>query len=134
MPIEMETYDQLPSGWHVLNVMRCQSRSWDWVALAVNVHPDALKHYRCKVAFLYVHPDEYRPEAGRVAREALVRIPGKHRTRDAAWEALKGPMVKIIPDIIWHDFFPPRNKVSSKCAPADQPHNPLEDRPPKPLA
>ena len=41
------------------------------------------------VAFLYVHPNEYRPDGSRTAREAWVRVPGKHRNRDAAWEALE---------------------------------------------
>jgi hypothetical protein len=87
----LKTYDRLPSDcdWHVLRVCRKQSRSWDWVAFAIDVHPDELKHCRCETAFLYVHPDEYRPQPGRVAREAWVRIPGKHRNQDAAWEALQ---------------------------------------------
>jgi hypothetical protein len=31
----------------------------------------------------------YRPDGRRTAREAFVRIPGKHRNRDAAWDALE---------------------------------------------
>jgi hypothetical protein len=46
-----------------------------------------LKHCQCKTAWLYVDPDEYRPDERRVAGEAWVRIPGKHRNKDAAWGA-----------------------------------------------
>ena len=56
----------------------------------IDVHPDELNHCACKTAWLYVHPNEYRPERGRTAREALVCIPGKHRSRDAAWDVLEG--------------------------------------------
>jgi hypothetical protein len=42
----------------------------------IDVHPDELKHCLCKTAFLYVHPNEYRPDGSRTAREAWVRIPG----------------------------------------------------------
>lgn len=52
---------------------------WDWVALAIDVHPDELKDCLCKTAFFYVHPNEYKPDGSRTAREAWVRIPGKHR-------------------------------------------------------
>jgi hypothetical protein len=45
-----------------------------------------------KVAFLWVHPDEYRPDPNRVAREIWVRVPGKHRNQDRAWEALEEMM------------------------------------------
>jgi len=44
---------------------------------------------RCKVAFLYVHPNEYRPDGSPTAREAWVRVPGKHRNKEAAWDALE---------------------------------------------
>jgi hypothetical protein len=79
--------DRPPPGWFVLDVMREGARKRNWVALMIDVHPDDLKTYKCKTAFLYVHPDEYRPRANRTAREALVRIPGKYRTRDEAWDA-----------------------------------------------
>ena len=77
------------AGWHALDVMRKQSRSRDWVALMIDVHPDELKHCLCKIAFLYVHPNEYRPDGRRTAREQWVPIPGKHRDHEAAWEALE---------------------------------------------
>jgi hypothetical protein len=51
-----------------------------------------LKHCLCKTAFLYVHPDEYRPAGSRIAREAWVRLPGKYRDKDAAWDALQDMM------------------------------------------
>jgi hypothetical protein len=66
--------DRPPTGWFVLDVMR--SRGGDWVALMVEVHPDELKHCLCKIAFLYVHPNEYRPDESRTARETWVRVPG----------------------------------------------------------
>ena len=62
--------DRPPSGWFALDVMRKESRKWDWVALMVDVHPDELKHCLFKTAFLYVHPNEYRPDGSRTAREA----------------------------------------------------------------
>ena len=80
--------DRRPA-WHVLDVMRKQSRSWDWVALMVDVHPDELKHCRCQTAWLYVHPDDYKPDGSRTAREAWVRVPGKHRNWEAAWDAVE---------------------------------------------
>jgi hypothetical protein len=54
----------------------------------VDVHPDDLKN--CTIDFpprFYVHPNEYRPS--RTARQCWVRIPGKHRDRDAACEAFE---------------------------------------------
>jgi hypothetical protein len=84
-----EYLDRPPAGWFPVNVMKAgDNRKWDWVALMVDVHPDELKHCLCKTAFLFVHPDEYRPDPGRTAREAWVRVPGKHRNADAAWAAL----------------------------------------------
>jgi hypothetical protein len=77
-----------PPGWFVLDVMKVGS-GWDWCALMIDVDPDELKHCLCKTAFLYVHPNEYRPDGSRTAREAWVRIPGKHRNRDAACDELE---------------------------------------------
>jgi hypothetical protein len=49
--------------------MRTAWRKWDWVALMVDVHPDDLD---------------------RPARQSCwVRIPGKHRNQNAAWDALE---------------------------------------------
>jgi hypothetical protein len=81
--------DQPPAGWFVLNVMRKERRKWDWVAFMIDVHPDELKHCLCKTAFIYVDPDEYRPDGSRTAREVFVRIPGKHQNRHAAIGALE---------------------------------------------
>jgi hypothetical protein len=86
----IETLDRPPVGdWFVLDVMRGKGGRSDWVALMIDVHPDDLKRCFCKTAFLYVHPSAYRPEAGRTAREAWVRIPGKHRNRASAWNAFE---------------------------------------------
>jgi hypothetical protein len=85
----VEILDRPPAGWHALDATRKQLRKWDWVALMIDVHPDELKDCLCKIAFLYVHPNEYRPDGSRTAREARVRIPGKHRNKDAAWDTLE---------------------------------------------
>jgi hypothetical protein len=85
----IEYLDRPPAGWFVLDVMRKDERKLDWVALVVDVVPDQLKHCLCETAFLYVHPNEYRPDGNRTAHEAWVRVPGKHRNRDAAWDALE---------------------------------------------
>jgi hypothetical protein len=69
------TLDRPPAGWFALDVMQKEARKWDWVALMVDVHPDELKHCLCKVAFLFVHPNEYKPDGSRTAREAWVRVP-----------------------------------------------------------
>jgi hypothetical protein len=68
----IEYLDRPPPGWFVLDVMKRQSWKWDWCALLIDVDPDTdkFKHcYNCKTAWL--------------------RIPGKHRNRDAAWDALE---------------------------------------------
>ncbi|RWC15936.1 MAG: hypothetical protein EOS52_07225 [Mesorhizobium sp.] len=61
--------DRPPSGWFVIDVMRRKSRSWDWTALMTDVHPD---------------DDDL--QARIFARQCWVRIPGKYRNRDAAWD------------------------------------------------
>ena len=66
--------DRPSAGWFALDVMQKESRKWDWVALMVDVHPDELKHCLCKVAFLFVHPNGYKPDGSRTAREAWVRV------------------------------------------------------------
>jgi len=65
-----ETIDHLPAGWFVLDVMKCRPRGREWVALAIDVDP--------------TNEDWFRK-----AREAWVRVPGRHRDRDAAWAALE---------------------------------------------
>jgi hypothetical protein len=85
----IEYLDRPPIGWFVLDVMKAsEGRKWDWVGLMIDVHPDELKHCRCKMAWLYVHPDDYKPDGNRTAQEACVRVPGKHRNKEAAWNAL----------------------------------------------
>ena len=69
-----EYFDRPPAGWFVLDVMRKESRKWDWVALMVDVDPD--------------HPKDYRP-SGRAVHQRWVRIAGKHRNGDAARDALE---------------------------------------------
>jgi hypothetical protein len=68
---QIEYQDRPPAAWFVLDVMRKEWRSWDYVALMIDVHPDDFKDYR------------------RMAQHRWVRIPGKHRNKDAAWEALE---------------------------------------------
>jgi hypothetical protein len=85
----IEYLDRPPAGWFPLDVMKAGGgRKGEWCALMVDVHPDELKHCHCKIAFLYVHPNDYKPDSNRTAREAWVRVPGKHRNKDAAWDAL----------------------------------------------
>lgn len=46
----VEFLDHPPPDWHVLDVMKrgSNSRKWDWCALMIDVHPNDLKHCRCK--------------------------------------------------------------------------------------
>jgi hypothetical protein len=56
----VEYLDQPPVGWFVFDVMRAGSgRKWDWCALMIDVH------------------------------EAWLRVPGKHRNKKAAEDALQ---------------------------------------------
>jgi hypothetical protein len=81
-------FDQPPLGWFVLDVHRKQAPKWDWVALMVDFDPDDLKTCTCDFPSLFcVDPKDYRPGPRKV-RQCWVRIPGKHRNRDAAWDAL----------------------------------------------
>lgn len=84
-----ELLDRPPAGYHALDVMmEGNGRRGGWVALMISVPFEELKYCRCKTAVLYVHPKDYRPD-GREAIEAWVRIPGEHRSKKAAWEALQ---------------------------------------------
>jgi hypothetical protein len=76
MSQKIEYADTPPAGWFILDVVRREARKWDWAALMIDVDPDELKHCHCKTAFLYVHPNEYRPDGTRTAHEAWVCIPG----------------------------------------------------------
>jgi hypothetical protein len=89
MAATIEYLDRPPAGWFPVNVARMKSRGWDWAALLTDIDPDELKDCTCESPlWLYVHPKKYRPQAGRVARARYVRVRGKHRNHDAAWEAL----------------------------------------------
>ena len=81
--------DRPPTGWFALDVMRKEGRKWDWAVLMIDVHPDDLKTCICDFPTLfYVHPNEYRP-GERKAQQRWVHIPGKHRNKDAAWDAVE---------------------------------------------
>jgi hypothetical protein len=49
------------------------ARKWDWVALLIDTDPDEFRR-------------------GRNARDCVVRIPGKHRNREDAYEVLDAMM------------------------------------------
>ena len=47
------------AGWHVVDVMKKNSRGRDWVALVIDVPVDDLKNCECEFpALLYVDPKE----------------------------------------------------------------------------
>jgi hypothetical protein len=54
--------DSPPAGWLALHVCRTAARGWEWAGLMVD-------HGR--------------------TRAAWIRIPGRHRSADAAWDALQ---------------------------------------------
>lgn len=84
--------DHPPTGWFILDVMKVDGRGRDWSALMIDVDPDDLKSCACEFpALFYVHPNDFRP-GSRKACQCWVRIPGKHKDRDAAWEALETMM------------------------------------------
>lgn len=90
MTAKPEVLDSAPHGWFPLSVMKAgDGRKWDWVALMISVHPEELKNCICDFPALFtVNPDDYRP-GSRIAKQCFVRIPGKHRDRDAAYNALE---------------------------------------------
>jgi len=59
-----------PAGWFLFEVVRKESRKWDWVALMVDTAPE-------------LAPVLLRP------RSCYVRIPGKHRDPAAALDAFQ---------------------------------------------
>jgi hypothetical protein len=69
----LEYIDRVPERWHVIDVMKRTSRCWDWVTMVFDVD---YKTFR----------------KGAKAQSQMVRIPGKHRNRDAACEALEDLM------------------------------------------
>jgi hypothetical protein len=72
---KIEHLGRPPPGWFVVDVMRSEARKRDWVALMIDVPLD-----------------EYRRGRRTMKRNVFVRIPGKHRNRDAAYDALEGLM------------------------------------------
>ena len=86
--MQLKLLDRPPRGWFALDVIK-QARKWDWLALMVDVDPDQLRSCVCDFpALFYVNPADYLPE-GRPVHQCLVRIPGKHRNADAAWQAIR---------------------------------------------
>jgi hypothetical protein len=84
----IEYLDRPPPGWFVFDIMRREERG-EWVALMADVHPDDLKNCTCDFpALFFVHPKDYRP-GDRKVNQGWFRIPGKHRNRGAAWDALE---------------------------------------------
>jgi hypothetical protein len=69
--MNIEYLDRPPAGWFVLSVMRKERRGWDWIAWMSDADPG----------------DDC--PRGRHPCCVMVRIPGKHRSRDAAWGALE---------------------------------------------
>ena len=63
--------DRPPAGWFVFEVARWEARKRDWVVFMVDIEPDP------------------GGPLDRRARGVWVRIPGKHRDREAAWDALE---------------------------------------------
>jgi hypothetical protein len=92
-PTPIEYRDLPPGQWFALDAFPTEEepvtgRAREWAGLLVDVPPDQLKNCVSRVAFLFVHPDEYRPDPNHVAREVWVRIPGKHRSQNRARKAL----------------------------------------------
>jgi hypothetical protein len=58
----------------------------------VDVDPDELKNCTCEFpALFYVHTNDYRL-GNRAAHQRWVRIEGKHKSRDAAYDAINEAM------------------------------------------
>jgi hypothetical protein len=88
----IEYIDLPPAGWFVLDVMRKEARKWNWVALLISVHPGDLKTSACDFpGLLYLHPKDYQLGEFK-AQQRWLRIPGKHRNKDGAWDALEDMM------------------------------------------
>ena len=87
----LEYLDRPASGWFALDVMRANSRKWDWVALMVDVEPDELKRCTCDFpALFYVHPKEYQARWESRGSAALVSYSElSDRNRASAWDALQ---------------------------------------------
>jgi hypothetical protein len=80
----IEYLDQPPPGWFVLDVMPAkEGRTRDWVALMVDVHPD---EYAAAVRSAFRRWDGV-DKLEVAVRECWLRVPGKYKDRDAAWDA-----------------------------------------------
>jgi len=67
------TLDRLPDGdWYVLSICKRTARGREWVALLIDVDPES----------------EDWPQGCRKSRECWFNIPGRHKDRDAAWQAM----------------------------------------------
>jgi hypothetical protein len=81
----IERLDRPPIGWFVLAVLRT-------ARMGLGRADDHLKNCTSNFpALFYVHPKEYRPGQRKV-QQRWVRIPGKHRSRNSAWDALENMM------------------------------------------
>jgi hypothetical protein len=68
MMSELVELEKPPAGWFVLDVLLREARNrWDWAAIMIDVDPD-----------------EFIARSYRTTRSCWVRIPGKHKDRDAA--------------------------------------------------
>jgi hypothetical protein len=74
MSMLIEYLDRPPFGWFPFTVMRKEWRKWDWVVVMIDVPPDDYVAHRVATG---------------TVRSAWVRIPGKHRNKDAACAALE---------------------------------------------
>jgi hypothetical protein len=75
---KLEIVNQTPAGWFPLDVMlETDGSKGRWVALMIDFDPG--------------DPKEYRPWPHR-AQQLWLRIPGKHKNKNAAWDALQDIM------------------------------------------
>ena len=75
----LEYLDRPAPGWFVLDVLREESRKWDWVALMIDVDPEDLQNCTCDFPALFLSIPTTIALGDRVAHQNWVRIPGKHR-------------------------------------------------------
>jgi hypothetical protein len=78
MTIEYLARPPTDRTWFAVEVMRKEARKWDWVAFMIDVDPDAACADRL-----------------RDSRGCWVRIPGKHRNEQSAWDALHDGYVAL---------------------------------------
>jgi hypothetical protein len=70
----VQILDRLPPDWFVLGVMREKWPRWDWVIIMSNCPQEDHERFRRLIA-----SDDL--------QGGIIRIPGKHRNEDAAWDA-----------------------------------------------